>query len=269
MNFISAVVPPTELTKPAWWFIFRQDQLLINDSDTEISLPIWPDLAPLGVIPIRQHYLGSLDETRCYTVEVPATTDAPSGMRFQNLRAWLPVLSETQFALAGRAWQIILWDQNHQFCGRCGTPMQLVEHQRAKRCPACQLVNYPRIAPAMIVLITREKQLLLSRARRFKPGMYSVQAGFVEVGETLEETVRREIKEEVGLEIKNIRYFGSQSWPFPNSLMIAFTAEYASGELKINQEELEDGGWYLTDNLPLLSTPKSIARRMIESFISK
>ncbi len=268
MKFFPAVTPPTDLTTPAWWFVFRQDKLLVCQIDTNINIPIWADFAQAGLTPIRQHYLGSFNENPCYTVEVAASTAAPSGMRFQSLRALLPELSDELFALSGRALQIINWDKNHQFCGRCSATMKQSEHERAKRCPVCGLVNYPRIAPAIIVLITRGQQLLLSRARHFKPGMYSVQAGFVEVGETLEETVRREIREEVGIEIKNLRYFGSQPWPFPNSLMIAFLAEYASGELNVNDDELEEAGWYNADKLPPLPLPQSIARRMIESFLA-
>jgi NAD+ diphosphatase len=266
MTFYPAVTPPTDLTTPAWWFVFRQDKLLVCHNDTGIDIPIWADFAQL--IPVRQHYLGRLDENPCYTVEVAAATAAPTGMIFQSLRALLPELSDEQFALSGRALQIINWDKNHQFCGRCGATMKQSEHERAKRCPVCGLVNYPRIAPAIIVLITRGQQLLLSRSRHFRPGMYSVQAGFVEVGETLEETVKREIREEVGIEIKNLRYFGSQPWPFPNSLMIAFTAEYASGELNVNDDELEDASWYNADNLPPLPLSQSIARRMIDSFLA-
>jgi NAD+ diphosphatase len=264
----STVIPPTELSTPALWFVFEKEKLLVLDQDdTNIRLPIWTDFVQSGLVPIRQHKVGYFDEYPCYTIEVIPPIKPPPGMAFQGLRALLPTLSEELFALAGRALQIINWDKNHQFCGRCGAIMQSESKTRSKRCSDCGLVNYPRIAPAMIVLITRGSQLLLSRAPHFKPKMYSVQAGFVEVGETLEETVRREIREEVGLEIKNIRYFGSQPWPFPNSLMIAFTAEYASGELSINYDELEDAKWYHKDNLPPLPSPQSIARRMIEAFL--
>ncbi|EDN66291.1 NTP pyrophosphohydrolases containing a Zn-finger, probably nucleic-acid-binding [Beggiatoa sp. PS] len=265
-----AVIPPTQLSIPALWFVFCQDKLLVLDQDkTNIHLPIWTDFMESGFIPVRQHYFGHFDDYPCYTVEVLPTISPPPGMNFQGLRALLPTLSEKLFALAGCALQIINWDKNHQFCGRCGAIMQSNPEARSKRCFDCGLVNYPRIAPAMIVLITRGSQLLLSRAPHFKPGVYSVQAGFVEVGETLEETVRREIREEVGLEVKNICYFGSQPWPFPNSLMIAFTAEYASGELSINYDELEDAKWYNKNDLPPLPSPQSIARRMIEAFLGQ
>jgi NAD+ diphosphatase len=259
-NFFPAVTPATDLPTPAWWFVFCQDKLLVCDT----KIPVWTDFAQSGLLPIRQHYLGCLDEFPCYTVEVAAP--APTGMTFQSLRALMSDLSDELFALAGLALQVINWDKNHQFCGRCGATMKLSEHQRAKHCEACGLVNYPRIAPAMIVLITRGQELLLSRARHGKK-FYSVQAGFVEVGETLEETVKREIREELAIEVKNIRYFGSQAWAFSDSLMIAFTAEYAGGKIKVNQAELDEAGWYRADNLPPLPSSKSIARHLIDSFL--
>lgn len=262
-------ISPTEFSIPALWFVFYQDKLLVLEQDeANLPLPIWTDFAQSGLVAVRQHTIGYFDHYPCYTVEVTSLITSPPGMIFQNLRVLLPILSEKLFTLAGRALQIIHWDKNHRFCGRCGAIMQSNLKTRSKHCVDCGLINYPRIAPAMIVLITRGSQLLLSRAPHFKPGMYSVQAGFVEVGETLEETVKREIREEVGLEIKNIRYFGSQPWPFPNSLMIAFTAEYASGKISINDNELEDAKWYDKDQLPPLPSPQSIARHMIEAFLS-
>ncbi|OAD18846.1 NADH pyrophosphatase-like rudimentary NUDIX domain family [Candidatus Thiomargarita nelsonii] len=263
-NFFPAVTPATDLPTPACWFVFCQDKLLVCDTNTRI--PVWTHLAQSGLLPIRQHYLGCLDKFPCYSVSVAAPAQTPTGMTFQSLRALISDLSDELFALAGLALQVINWDRNHQFCGRCGATMKLSEHQRAKHCQACGLVNYPRITPAMIVLITRGQELLLSRARHGKK--YSVQAGFVEVGETLEETVKREIREELAIDVKNIRYFGSQAWPFPNSLMIAFTAEYAGGKIKVNQAELDEAGWYQADNLPPLPPSKSIARHMIDSFLA-
>jgi len=141
--------------------------------------------------------------------------------------------------------------------------------ERAKECPQCGLLHFPRLAPAIIVLIERGDQLLLARSRRFATGMYSVLAGFVEPGESLEEAVVREIKEEVSLSVKDIRYFGSQPWPFPHSLMIGFTATYAGGEISMEDEEIEDAGWFTVDRLPPLPGKISIARKLIDSFIEK
>jgi NAD+ diphosphatase len=147
--------------------------------------------------------------------------------------------------------------------------MELQEIERAKKCPNCGLLHFPRLAPAIIVAIERGDRLLMARSRRFTTGMYSVLAGFVEPGESLEETVAREVKEEVGISLKDIKYFGSQPWPFPHSLMIGFTATYASGEIVMDDSEIEDAGWFTVDSLPPLPGKISIARKLIDGFIEK
>jgi NAD+ diphosphatase len=194
-------------------------------------------------------------------------------MAFQGLRQLFFSLGEPLFYVIGRAIQIVDWDRNHQFCGRCSTLTEIVPGERARKCPQCGLSSYPRLSPAMIVRVERNgengQEILLARANRFPPGFYSVLAGFVEPGETLEQCVEREVKEEVGIEVKNIRYFGSQSWPFPNSLMIAFTAEYASGNLTLDPSEILDAGWYSPDSLPQIPPSISIARRLIDDFVDR
>jgi len=190
-------------------------------------------------------------------------------MGYEGLRRIYGRLEEELFWLAGRAVQIVDWDRTHRFCGRCGVPLKLRQKERAKACPQCGLLEFPRLAPAVIVLVERGHELLMARSRHFAPGVYSVLAGFVEAGETLEEAVEREVSEEVGIQVKNIRYFGSQPWPFPHSLMIGFTAQYAGGEIRVNHEELEDAGWYTADGLPGQPGKISIARRLIESFLEK
>lgn len=268
-RFIPAVVPPSEIHSPAYWFTFYQGQLLVRPTTDDNEIPRWLNFAESGLIPVRQHYLGTFDTIPCYVVEVKSTELLPkSDMLWIPLRAAITDLPYEFFVLAGCGAQILRWDSDHQYCGRCGTKMVLNPRERAKQCRPCKVMYYPRVAPAIIVLIYRGHQILLSRSPHFKVGMYSVQAGFVEVGESLEETVVREIREEVGLEIKNLRYFGSQPWPFPHSLMIAFVAEYASGELTVNTQELEDAGWFDIHQLPLLPVPASIARHLIEWFVN-
>lgn len=270
MNFMQAVQAPTHVNpETALWLVFYHSQLLVKKTPQGIDIPNWNDIQHSTAQIAAQHYLGTNDGQHCYTIELSNIQNIPQSLQFYALRDLLLDLSDTQFALAGTAIQIINWDKNHQYCGRCGTKMHTSKTERAKRCPKCRLINYPRISPAMIVLITRGEEVLLTRAPRFRPGVYSVQAGFVEVGETVEQTVEREVMEEVGLKVKNIRYFGSQAWPFPNSLMLAFTAEYASGELKINHDELEDGNWYHFSNLPESPTQKSIAWKMLQWFIQQ
>ncbi len=169
--------------------------------------------------------------------------------------------------IAGRANQLLYWHQTHQYCGRCGHVTQDKTDERAKRCPQCKQINYPRLSPAVIVAILKDNQILLARNRRFKLPFYSVLAGFVEPGESLEECVKREIKEEVGITVKNIRYFGSQPWPFPDSLMIAFVAEYAAGEIVVDRLEIMDAGWFSKENLPNIPPSISIARQLIDWFV--
>jgi NAD+ diphosphatase len=188
-------------------------------------------------------------------------------MVFHGLRALFGRVDDRVFRLAGRAFQIMNWDRTHQFCSRCGHATRDKEDEAAKRCPECGFETFPTMAPAMIVAVTRGDKILLARAGRFPKEMYSVLAGFVEPGESLEECVRREIGEEVGVEVKNIRYFGSQAWPFPNSLMIAFTAEYGGGEIRIDEKEIVDAAWFRADNLPKIPDKISIARRLIDWFV--
>jgi NAD+ diphosphatase len=218
---------------------------------------------------IRQHYLGQLQGRNCYALELAEGNPPPPGMAFEGLRQVYGRMDEDLFSLAGRAVQIVDWDRTHQFCSRCGARTRMRQTERAKECPQCGLLQFPRLSPAIIVRVERAHELLLARSRHFPPGMYSVLAGFVEPGETLEEAVVREVREEVGLEIKDVRYFGSQPWPFPHSLMIGFVATYARGEIFLDGDEIEDAGWFNAGNLPVIPGKISIARRLIDAFLVK
>jgi len=267
MNFVPAVTPSSKKIEPAWWFVFHGDNLLIRAKDKTAAIPCATHLESLHLRPIRTQYLGTLDGRPCYSAELATDALAPEGMAFRGLRELFGLLEENLFWVSGYAKQIMNWDQMHQYCGRCGTPTKTKPNERAKVCPQCGLINFPRISPAVIVAVLKGDQILLTRAHRFPPGLYSVIAGFVEPGETLEECVRREIKEEVGIEVGNIRYFGSQSWPFPNSLMVAFTADYINGNLSIDKTEVTDAGWFTADNLPCIPDKASISRRLIDWFV--
>jgi NAD+ diphosphatase len=268
-KFISEIVPPEVRSEPAWWFVFQESKLLVDEGSSGVNLPCLIHITELGLAPLREHYLGRLDHRPCYAVEVAEGTIPPEGMVFDGLRQVYGRLDEDLFWIAARAVQIIDWDRTHQYCGRCGVPLKVKTTERAKECPQCGLLLFPRLAPAIIVLVERGNQLLLARSRHFMPGMYSVLAGFVEPGESLEETVVREVKEEVGIEIKDIKYFGSQPWPFPHSLMVGFTATHASGEISLNDEEIENAGWFTIDNLPRIPGKISIARKLIDGFLAK
>ena len=274
-RFYPAVLPPTGPAEPALWFLFRGTRLLVGGAGGA-DVPAVATPADLGLSAVHWQYLGRLENgegfTHCFSGEVADETPPPPGMAFENLRALYPRLSETLFWLAGRAVQIVDWDRTHQFCGRCGSPTQNQIHDRAKVCPACGLTNYPRLAPAIIVRVEQRdaggRRILLARAQRFPTAMFSVLAGFVEPGETLEECVQREILEEVGLRVKNIRYFGSQPWPFPHSLMIAFVAEYVAGEIVVDPGELAEAHWFAPDALPSIPPPPSIANRLIAAWLA-
>lgn len=266
MTFTPAVAPNTPPTGPAYFFAFRRDQLLVHRGKGRDRVPRLEDFGALGLKAEPPQYLGRLDGTPCYALSVAEESQAPADMAFHGLRDLFEALDEAFFRIAGRAVQIVEWDRTHRFCGRCGAPTEDHPSDRAKRCPRCRLQNFPRLSPAIIVRITRGDRILLARSPRFPPGRYSVLAGFVEPGESLEETVAREVGEEVGIQVDRIRYFGSQPWPFPNSLMLGFTARHADGEICIDQDEIEDAGWYRADNLPSLPPPVSIARRLIDDF---
>lgn len=267
MKFVPGILPLNSSDKPALWFAFCGDKLLLETTNQKYSLPKLQDLSSLK--PLRRHYFGALDEIPCYAAELSPAAPAPGGTAFIGLRQVFELLGEDLFAMAGRAKQILEWDKTHQYCGQCGSPMRQKSDERAKECPKCGLLNYPRIAPAIIAAITKGDEILLARGTRFAAPMYSVLAGFVEAGETLEECLRREVMEEVGIEVQNIKYFGSQSWPFPHSLMVGFTAEYASGEIRVDPSEIVDAHWFKRDNLPLLPDRLSIARRLIDSFVQR
>jgi NAD+ diphosphatase len=268
-KFISGVTPPEERSELAWWFAFHENKLLIDEKPSGANLPCLINFAELGLIPSREHYLGRFHHRPCYAVEVVEGSTPPSGMTFEGLRQVYGRLDEDLFWIAARAVQIIDWDKTHQFCGRCGSPLRARTTERAKECFRCGLLHFPRLAPAIIVLVERGRELLLARSRHFMPGMYSVLAGFVEPGESLEEAVVREVKEEVGIEVTDIKYFGSQPWPFPHSLMIGFTATYVGGEISLDEEEIEDAGWFTIDHLPHIPGKISIARKLIDWFLAK
>ncbi len=267
--FIPSTTQPTQKSQPAWWFAFMGNKLLVYPETAKSKIPCLISLTEIGLTPIRTQFLGTLEGSPCYCAELDKDIAVPEDMAFQGLRELYGSLEDDLFALGGRAFQIMEWDRTHQYCGHCATPTIQLEGDRAKRCPKCDLVNYPRLSPAIIVLISRGEEVLLARATRFPQSMFSVLAGFVEPGESLEETVIREVREEVGIEIKDIRYFGSQPWPYPNSLMIGFTAIYASGDIKIDPREIAEVAWFKKHNLPKIPPNLSIARKLIDWFVEQ
>jgi NAD+ diphosphatase len=200
----------------------------------------------------------------CYAAEVEQLPSHLAG-QLTPVRPLYSLAGEAAFVFAGRATQLLDWQKNHRYCGRCSTPTQMSVAEFSMACPSCGLVVYPRISPAVMVLVRRGDELLLARSPHFRPGMYSALAGFVEAGETLEQCAVREVREEVGIEIANLHYFHSQPWPFPDSLMLAFFADYVSGVITPDPSEIEAADWFARDGLPPLPEPESIARRLIDA----
>ena len=248
------------------WLVFQGTDLLVAKSAAEIRIPTLEGLDGIGMQPDRGHFLGTADGVPCRAVQAPQDLGPPEGWAFEGLRSLFGLLSDTFFSVAARALEILEWDRGHRFCGACGGATVPKDGERALECPRCGHLDYPRISPAVIVAVVREEKILLARARRFPPGFYSVLAGFVEPGETLEECVAREVREETGVDVKNLRYFRSQPWPFPHSLMIAFTAEHAGGEISVDESELVDAGWYAAGALPSVPDPITVARKLIDWF---
>jgi NAD+ diphosphatase len=256
--------PPAERDEPALWFAFCNAELIVCSAGERNELPFCADLALHGLEAQRPQYLGRYAGRHCYSVEVAAGQNLPEGWRAVGLREAFGFFDLELAMLSGRAWQILDWDRNHQYCGRCGTPTRMRTDERSRVCPNCRRTSYPPVSPAVMVLVTDgERRVLLARKPGWAPGRYSALAGFVEPGEMLEDTIARETREEVGVEVRNIRYFGSQPWPFPHSLMIAFTAEYAGGEVRPDGVEIEEARWFEVDALPNLPPGISISRRLI------
>jgi NAD+ diphosphatase len=251
---------------PAYWFLFCRDEVLTEEVNGSLRIPFFPDIRELGLEPENVEYIGSADGRDCYAASVKDAA-GPAGYSFHKLLPAYEQMDEAWFWITGRAFHMLGWSNRTRFCSVCGSRMAAVAEERARQCSGCGARVYPRISPAVIVAVLRDDRILLARASKFATPMHSVIAGFVEPGETLEACVRREVMEEVGIEIKNIRYFGSQPWPFPDSLMIAFTAEYSSGTLKADHNEILEAGWYGAQELPQIPGKASVARKLIDWFV--
>ena len=260
---------PVPLEGKALWFVFRSGHLLIEAGvDGVVNVPKASMASDLGVEPLRSHYLGTLGNIHSYAADVGASGDSlPQGLEWAPLRRLHGAINSETYALAGRALQLMEWERTHQYCGVCGTQTIRRASERARECPSCKTVTYPKVTPVIMALVKRGRKILLARSPHFAPGMVSVLAGFVEPGETLEQCVRREVFEEVGLDVSNIRYIASQPWPFPHSLMVGFFADANQGEIRIDPTEIAEAAWYDIEQLPTLPAKLSLARVLIEAAI--
>ncbi|MGC1402151.1 MAG: NAD(+) diphosphatase [Thermodesulfobacteriota bacterium] len=268
-QFIPSADRPSERVEPAWWFIFLKGRLLVSEESDRVTIPLSGGLEGLGLDIREEIFLGTLEEKPCYAAALADSASAPIGMTFLDLRQIYGRVNHDLIPIAFRGLHLLDWSQKTRFCGQCGREMTAKDGLRAKECPACGYLSFPRISPAVIVLVERGDQCLLACSPRFKDGFYSTLAGFAEPGETLEEVVEREVREETGIEVKDIRYFGSQPWPFPDSLMIGFTAQYAGGDIRVDGTEVSDAQWFSFDRLPKIPGRISIARSLIDWFVAK
>lgn len=247
-----------------YYFIFCKDELLLT-ADGQVPCA---DVPPIELQPWQTlHHLPLVGEHECRTARIDAPITA-EGWQMLGLRSCFEVLNPELYAMAGKAHEILYWDQNTRFCGVCGAPMKL-HTDISKRCTNCGKEVWPHLATAIIVAITRNegREILLVQSNKFKSDYMGLVAGFVETGETLEQCVHREVMEETQISIRNLRYFDSQAWPFPSGLMVGFTAEFAGGELRIQRSELNKGGWFTRDNMPAIPGKVSLARRLIDHWL--
>jgi len=246
----------------AYWCAFIHERLLLVRDGDQLRLPTASTLEQHGLRTEPARLLGLMNDVPCYVGALPELED-DEHFQLVDLRQAYAHLPEHHYSLAGYAFQIEHWERTTRFCPVCGTSTEPVIGEHAKRCPDCSFFQYPRVSPCIIVLIYRPGQVLLTRQATWQPNMYSLVAGFVEPGESLEQCLRREIAEEVGVTVDDVECLGSQPWPFPHQLMVGFRARYAGGEIALDALELEDAKWFDLDALPTLSSPQSISRQII------
>lgn len=249
------------------WFIYNNNNLIIIDSKSDTRIPTFNEVKLFYNDLVGIYTLGEFNKRTCFCGELPSHIDLPSNFRSIPLMEATKLFNNDIFSLCGKAYQIVYWNQTHKFCGRCGSKTNTLENEFAKVCPSCGFTSYPRISPAIIVGITKGDKMLLAHNKSFPNDVHSTIAGFLDPNETLDHCIKREIYEEVGIKIKNIKYFDSQPWPYPNSLMIGFTAEYESGEISVDGKEITHADWYDKFNLPNLPDETTIARRIINSLL--
>lgn len=252
----------------AHWALFRGTDLLIKMlPERRARLLRTAEVEALALPIVRFHFVGALDGVPCIAGTLADDAAPVEGCQFAGLRVAYGKLEEVALDVAMLAYQIQYWDGHYRFCAGCGGPLVLKTTERAKRCDACARDFYPPVVPAIIVRVERGDSVLLTRQSRFPKGMYGLVAGFLEPGETLEQCVAREVLEETGIVVRDVRYFGSQQWPFPHQVMVAFTAAHASGEIVVDTSELEEAAWFARDAMPMLPPPLSIARRLLDDWL--
>ncbi len=251
----------------AHWLIFKGTELLMMPSGGELVWPQSGQPALEGVKPADSVYLGSWEGKPCFAGRLPDGGALPEGWSLENLLGASPRLDMAQISLGGMANQILHWERNSRFCSGCGGELRRLPGEWGKQCTQCRTSHFPHIHPCVIVLVQRPGEVLLTRKREWPEGRYSLVAGFLDFGECFEEAVVREVLEETGVRIKQVRYVGSQSWPFPSQVMAGFVAEYDGGDVLVEEKELEDARWFPISQLPALPPKRSIARYILDTFV--
>lgn len=267
MNFVSDYICPDQIPDDSLWFLFRDQKIIILSSNEKTIIPRYKNLMQHGIAANNFLYMGRYGDIHCYASEVSPETEFHEPFSLHPPLSLLNKVGEDFVRIAGLGNQLVYWNRNHRFCGKCGKTTEDKQDERAKVCADCGQIYYPRLSPAIIVAVLKDDKILLAHSQRFPAKFYSVLAGFVEPGENLEECVKREVREETGIGVKNIKYFGSQPWPFPDSLMIAFTAEYEDGEIEVDKTEIADAEWYSREEIPRIPPSISIARKLIDWFL--
>jgi len=271
MSFVHRHASQAEPTAIDICLVIQGDRLLAQlDPGAGVKLPEVREVVAWSEIPSNHKplHIGTLNDRPLwmYTLN-DALVVAPAGWEWHETRGLLGAFTPAQIHAVGCSRELYWWQTRNRFCGCCGTPTVDVTHERAKKCPKCNALYFPVASPAIIVAVTRGDQLLLGHNNHFRPGMFSLLAGFVDPGETLEQAAIREVREEVGIEIGNLRYVSSQPWPFPNSLMVGFRATYLSGEILVDGKEIVQAGWYPRTALPEIPRPGTVARLLIDGWL--
>lgn len=256
MTFLAGV--SSTATEGRLFFVSKGQSIAIERVDDAPRVPF-------GALPTGAIFIGTIDGEPCFAADARDAGDR----EIVSLRRLFGAIHDEHFAVAMRALGLVAWDLDHRHCGRCGSPTERSITERSRVCTACSFGVYPRIAPAAIMLVEREGKALLARSHRFPVPFFSTLAGFVELGESLEECVVREVREEAGIDVTNVRYFGSQPWPLGGSLMVGFNADWAAGEIVLEEAEIAEADWFAPDALPTIPPKLSIARALIDDFVAR
>jgi NAD+ diphosphatase len=271
MSFEPGFDSRIEVSAGDWIIGVVGSRVLVDHSQNTLLIPCRDLLSLVPWSPIEKLYLGTWQNIACFAFIYPADLELPneSPISVGSLRRLLGLISDELFGLAGRALQLAHWYEFHRHCGRCGRATELQLHERVLACPACGALFYPRIAPCVIGIVIRGQSCLLAHNVNFAEGLYSTIAGFIEPGETAEQALAREIREETGIEVDHLEYIGSQPWPFPSQLMLGFVARYKSGDIQVDGVEITDAQWFAPDAMPIVPPPHTISGKLIDIFLQR